>query len=258
MGKAKGKWGKGKGGKVGKGGKGKGGFGEPGGSEGQEGFPGKGKGGKGKGGKGKGGKGKGSPIIILPPQPPATAAPGSCACDIPSIVTQVLADAAITALQSALDTATAQIREISEPDVFSCKRMSGYTDETTPVPYTGCDVEQPGGLVDLNTGKFTVQRDGVYRLTFTSRMSAMDGKAIRADMFVNGVLIGRSWTGLDTSDESTVLDLETTTTIDQMYELKAGDEVYVMLNAVGTMSQIQSSSNYQIFFTGEWIRALSA
>merc|ERR1739844_836346 len=101
MGKAKGKWGKGKGGKVGKGGKGKGGFGEPGGSEGQEGFP-----GKGKGGKGKGGKGKGSPIIILPPQPTATAAPGSCACDIPSIVTQVLADTAITALQSALDTAT--------------------------------------------------------------------------------------------------------------------------------------------------------
>ena len=56
-------------------------------------------------------------------------------------------------------------------------------------------------------------------------MSAMDGKVIRADMFVNDVRIGRSQAGLDSSDTTTTLDLETTTTLDQQYELKAGDEV---------------------------------
>ena len=62
-------------------------------------------------------------------------------------------------------------------------------------------------------------------------MSAMNGQIIRADMFVNDVLIGRSSANLDTSDtqtnttSTTVLDLETTNTLNQMYELKAGDEV---------------------------------
>ena len=83
----------------------------------------------------------------------------------------VLANVATTiaTLTSQLDTATAQIRNISEPDVFSCKRMSGYSDESAPVSYTACDVEKPSGLVGLDSGKFTVQRDGVYRLTFTAR-----------------------------------------------------------------------------------------
>ena len=62
-------------------------------------------------------------------------------------------------------------------------------------------------------------------------MSAMNGQIIRADMFVNDVLIGRSSANLDTFDtqtnttSTTVLDLETTNTLNQMYELKAGDQV---------------------------------
>ena len=83
----------------------------------------------------------------------------------------MLADvtATIADLTSQLTTATAQIRELEEPDVFSCKRMSGYSDESAPVSYSACDVEQPSGLVDLDSGKFTVQKDGVYRITFTAR-----------------------------------------------------------------------------------------
>jgi len=211
-------------------------------------------------GKGKPGKGKGKPK-----PPTTTAAPsGSCTCDVEAIKAQVLAsvDATISSLTGQLENATAQIRNISEPDVFSCKRMSGFSDENVPIPYTLCDVEKPSGLVDLDTGKFTVQRDGVYRLTFTSRMSAMNGKIIRADMYVNGVRIARASANLDTFDtqtntsSTTILDLETTNTLDLLYELNAGDEVYMMIDYVGTMSLIQSSMNYQIFFTGEWIRAL--
>ena len=93
-------------------------------------------------------------------------------------------------------------------------------------------------------------------------MSAMNGKIIRSDMFVNDVRIGRSTASLDTFDtqtnttSTTILDLETTNTLNQFYELKAGDEVldsigvgnvnviifiqvYVMINYVGTMSLIQ-------------------
>ena len=76
-------------------------------------------------------------------------------------------------------------------------------------------MEAPTGQVDLDTGKFTVQRPGIYRLTFTARysgirgagimgilprMSAMNGQAIRADMFVNDVMVGRSWASIDTSE----------------------------------------------------------
>jgi len=170
----------------------------------------------------------------------------------------VLAGVATTIadLTSQMATVNTLIRELEEPDVFSCKRMSGYSDESAPVSYSACDVELPSGLVDLDSGKFTVQKDGVYRLTFTARMSAMNGQIVRADMYVNDVLVGRSSANLDTSDSTTILDLETTNTLDMNYELKAGDEVYVMLNYVGTMSLIQSSMNYQIFFTGEYIRGL--
>jgi len=167
----------------------------------------------------------------------------------------------ISQLESELNSTISQLRNISEPDVFSCKRMSGFSNESVPIPYSECDVEKPSGLVDISTGKFTVQRDGVYRLTFTARMSAMNGKTIRADMFVNGDLIGRSIAQLDTFDtqtnttSTTILDLETTNTIDLLYQLKAGDEVYMMLDYVGTMNLIQSSMKYQVFFTGEWIRS---
>ena len=53
----------------------------------------------------------------------------------------------------------------------------------------------------------------------------MNGQTIRADMYVNDVLVGRSSANLDTSDTTTILDLETTNTLDLNYELKAGDEV---------------------------------
>ena len=62
-------------------------------------------------------------------------------------------------------------------------------------------------------------------------MSAMNGQIIRTDMYVNDVLIGRSSANLDTFDtltntvSTTILDLETTNTLDQQYELTAGDEV---------------------------------
>ena len=72
-------------------------------------------------------------------------------------------------LERELNATVTQLKNISEPDVFSCKRMSGFSNETVPVSYTACDVQKPSGLVDISTGKFTVQRDGTYRLTFTSR-----------------------------------------------------------------------------------------
>merc|ERR1711892_549285 len=252
----------GKSGSIGKGGFGKGGKGGFGGQSSEEtgfgGLPSKGKG-KGKGKGGKGGKGGYSSVEETGESTETTVPTSeSCTCDGVAITADVLADVATTIadLTSQLLTATTQIRELEEPAVFSCKRMSGYSDESAPVSYTACDVEQPSGLVDLDSGKFTVQKDGVYRLTFTARMSAMNGQTIRTDMYVNDVLVGRSSANLDTSDTTTVLDLETTNTLDLNYELKAGDEVYVMVNYVGTTSLIQSSSNYQIFFTGECIRGL--
>ena len=53
----------------------------------------------------------------------------------------------------------------------------------------------------------------------------MNGQIVRADMFVNDVLVGRSSTNLDTSESTTILDLETTNTLDINYEIEAGDEV---------------------------------
>merc|ERR1711915_402554 len=223
--------------------------------------------GKGSSGYGKGkGKGKGKPKP--PPKTtttpvPATTLSGSCNCDTEAIKTAVLAEVTptITALETELENTNSLLRNISEPHVFSCKRMSGFSDETIPVPYTACDVEKPTGLVDINSGKFTVQRDGTYRLTWTARMSAMNGQTIRADMYVNNVKIGRAIAQLDTFDtqtntsSTTILDLETSNTLDLLYDLSAGDEVYMMIDYVGTTSLIQSSMNYQIFFTGEWIRS---
>jgi len=84
----------------------------------------------------------------------------------------------------------------------------------------------------------------------------MDGQTIRADLYVNNVLVGRSVANIDTSDGvATPYDLEVTTTLDLLYILTAGDEVHIQLDYVGSMSMIQSSDKYQIFFTGKWIRS---
>jgi hypothetical protein len=193
---------------------------------------------------------------------PTTTPTPRCNCDLDTLRSEILAEmrADLDAVEASLTQTSEVVERIANPDVFSCKRMGGWSDETIPVPYTACDVHLPSDLVDIGTGKFTVQTDGVYRLTFTSRMSAMDGQTIRADLYVNGVLIGRAVNALDTFDSTTntsmpfTSDLETTSTLDQLYELSAGDEVYMMIDYVGSMSMIQSSSKYQIFFTGEWIR----
>jgi len=195
------------------------------------------------------------------PTPTTTPTP-RCNCDLDALRVDILAEsrADLAALESRMTITSEAVEKIANPDVFSCKRMGGWSDETIPVPYTDCDVHLPSDLVDIGSGIFTVQTDGVYRLTFTSRMSAMDGQTIRADLYVNGVLIGRAVNALDTFDPTTntsmefTSDLETTSTLDQLYELSAGDEVYMMIDYVGSMSMIQSSSKYQIFFTGEWIR----
>ena len=53
----------------------------------------------------------------------------------------------------------------------------------------------------------------------------MNGKTIRADMHVDGVRIGRASASLDTFDtqtntsSTTILDLETSNTLDLLYEL---------------------------------------
>ena len=53
----------------------------------------------------------------------------------------------------------------------------------------------------------------------------MNGKTIRADMYVDGVRIGRAFASLDTFDtqtntsSTTILDLETSNTLDLLYEL---------------------------------------
>ena len=64
-------------------------------------------------------------------------------------------------------------------------------------------------------------------------MSAMNGQTIRADMYVNGVRIGRASASLDTFDtqtntaSTTILDLETSNTLDLLYDLTTGDEVCI-------------------------------
>ena len=59
----------------------------------------------------------------------------------------------------------------------------------------------------------------------------MNGQTIRAEMYVNGDLIGQAVNTIDTFYPATntsvtfTSDLETTSSIDQLYELNAGDEV---------------------------------
>ena len=59
----------------------------------------------------------------------------------------------------------------------------------------------------------------------------MNGKTIRADMYVDVVRIGRASASLDTFDtqtntsSTTILDLETSNTLDLLYDLKAEQEV---------------------------------
>ena len=104
------------------------------------------------------------------------------------------------------------------------------------------------------------------------RMSAKNGQIICADMFVNDVIVGRSSANLDTSDSTTILDLETTNTLDMNYELKAGDEVkrvddlnLIIISFFSGVCYVELCwhhephsviHEHQIFFTGEYIRGL--
>ena len=69
----------------------------------------------------------------------------------------------------------------------------------------------------------------------------MNGQTIRADMYVNGLKIGRTIAQLDTFDtqtntsSTTILDLETSNTLDLLYDLSAGDEVQAVIVGGGSI-----------------------
>ena len=69
----------------------------------------------------------------------------------------------------------------------------------------------------------------------------MNGQTIRADMYVNDVKIGRTIAQLDTFDtqtntsSTTILDLETSNTLDLLYDLSAGDEVQAVIAGGGSI-----------------------
>jgi len=197
----------------------------------------------------------GKPIFIWPkPTPPKpTSGPVTTAAPI----RECDCEEEISSLKAELDL-------IANPEVFSCINTDKEVkDEAVPVPYTSCYVSSPN--MDISTGTFTVPTDGVYRLTFTARFSAMQGDSIRADMFVDDTKIARASNTLKNSPAGDVTDLETTSTITLLYDLKAGQEVYMMLKiqpcseCTMGMSTLQSAPAHpQILFTGEWIKASSA
>ncbi|XP_040571430.1 uncharacterized protein [Lepeophtheirus salmonis] len=153
-----------------------------------------------------------------------------------------------------------QIEVLKRPPIFSCYRTSEHNTEGV-IKYTDCNVKTPG--MNPNTGKFTVQIPGVYKISFTGLFKAVNGHAVNADIIKKTFggrfeFLGRS--SADTNEIGTIFGANddtilTTSTLTIMTPLNLEDEVYVTMSIETNhgYSSIYSSANPAIHFIGEWV-----
>jgi hypothetical protein len=129
----------------------------------------------------------------------------------------------------------------SAPVHFYVQRNSSISTEGTPIPFEFAVVNE-GNAMDLNTGKFTAPRPGIYFFSFagTARLYT---SSFHSHIYLNGNHIGSSYVQGNNVDKYSQMSFQLT------LNLKKGDQVWVQISYSGD-SYLYDDRYHRTHFTG--------
>ena len=119
----------------------------------------------------------------------------------------------------------------------------------TPIPFELTQVNE-GNAMNLQTGKFTAPRPGIYFFSFTGMAgfptSSSTVVVINVGLILNGGRIGSG----DVQETNTVANQVSPLTLQSTLKLKSGDQVWVEIFDKSTGAYLWDSSYHFTHFTG--------
>ena len=103
--------------------------------------------------------------------------------------------------------------------------------------------------MNLQTGKFTAPRPGIYFFSFTG-VAGFPASSSRVELLVglylNGVKIGRGYV----EESNTVANQWSPLTVQSTLNLKKGDQVWMAIDGMSTGVYLADTSSHYTHFTG--------
>jgi hypothetical protein len=127
----------------------------------------------------------------------------------------------------------------SAPVHFYVTRNSDFKATVTPIPFDLAVVNE-GNAMNLNTGKFTAPRPGIYFFSFAG--TAYLSTSFYSYLYLNGNSIGSSWVYENNVNKYSSMSFQST------LNLKKGDQVWVQIS--GSDSYLHDNGNHYTHFTG--------
>ncbi len=135
----------------------------------------------------------------------------------------------------------------SAPVHFYVQRNSLISTEGNPIPFELARVNE-GNAMNLNTGKFTAPRPGIYFFSFagTAQLNFPSAVGFPSELYLNGNSIGSSWV----YEAKGPVDQKSPVTLQSTLNLKTGDRVWVQIGYSGSSSYLHDDSYHRTHFTG--------
>ena len=136
----------------------------------------------------------------------------------------------------------------SAPVHFYVQRNSKFNTTGTPITFDLARVNE-GNAMDLQTGKFTAPRPGIYFFSFAgmAQFPASSSKVyLGVFLYLNGGRIGLGWV----SESNTVAYQNSPLSVQSTLNLTKGDQVWVAISDISTGVNLADNSNHNTHFTG--------
>ena len=137
----------------------------------------------------------------------------------------------------------------SAPVHFYVQRNTKFDTSYTPIPFNFARVNE-GNAMNLQTGKFTAPRPGIYFFSFTGLAGFPTSSlyvALSVSLYLNGEKIGTGWVEeANTPEYSQWSPL----TLQSTLNLKSIDQVWLEITAMSVGAYLYDDSFYYTHFTG--------
>ena len=136
----------------------------------------------------------------------------------------------------------------SAPVHFYVQRNSSYLTYFTPIPWDVARVNE-GNAMNLQTGKFTAPRPGIYFFSFTGLAEfPVSSSRVRLGVYLhlNGVKIGAGYV----SEANTVVNQVSPFPLQSTLNLKKGDQLWLQIDYQSTGAFLYDDSDHWNHFTG--------
>ena len=133
------------------------------------------------------------------------------------------------------------------PVHFYVQRNSSFNTIGTPIPFSLALVNE-GNAMNLQTGKFTAPRTGIYFFSFTGHVDfpASSSTYIGIDLYRNGDLFGASLVQETNTGTYQMSQL----TLQWTLNLKSGDQVWMMIDAISSEVLLYDNLVHFTHFSG--------